>query len=91
MKDFEPVGIALIVGSTRPNRFADVPARWVERGAAGHPAMVLETLDLRDWPLPFLEEPTPPTVTGGVFSNPVAERCLAAARTAAAVIESIAE
>jgi NAD(P)H-dependent FMN reductase len=26
--------IGLIVGSTRPNRFADVPARWIEDGAA---------------------------------------------------------
>jgi hypothetical protein len=24
---------ALIIGSTRPNRFADVPARWIESGA----------------------------------------------------------
>jgi NAD(P)H-dependent FMN reductase len=74
MKASESVRIALIVGSTRPNRFADLPARWVEEGAAGHPAIELETLDLRDWPLPFFEEPMSPTMTGGVFSNPVAER-----------------
>lgn len=74
MKESEPVKIALIVGSTRPNRFADVPARWVEEGATGHPAIALKTLDLRDWPLPFFAEPAPPTMTGGVFTNPVAER-----------------
>jgi NAD(P)H-dependent FMN reductase len=74
MNESEPVRIALIVGSTRPNRFADVPARWVEDGASRHPAVALETLDLRDWPLPFFEEPMSPTMTGGVFSNPVAER-----------------
>lgn len=74
MRDSQPVKIALIVGSTRPNRFADVPARWIEDGAKAHSAMTLETLDLRDWRLPFFEEPMPPTATGGVFSNPVAER-----------------
>ena len=66
--------IALIVGSTRPNRFADVPAKWVAQGATGHPDIALETLDLRDWPLPFLEEPVSPVVSGGIFTNPVAER-----------------
>jgi NAD(P)H-dependent FMN reductase len=74
MNESEAVRIALIVGSTRPNRFADVPAKWVMDGVAGHSAVALETLDLRDWPLPFFNEPTSPTVTGGVFTDPVAER-----------------
>jgi NAD(P)H-dependent FMN reductase len=74
MNESESVRIALIVGSTRPNRFADVPTKWVADGAVGHSAIVLETLDLRDWPLPFFSEPIPPSATGGVFSNPVAER-----------------
>lgn len=26
--------VALIVGSTRPNRFADTPAKWIAAGAA---------------------------------------------------------
>jgi NAD(P)H-dependent FMN reductase len=74
MKDSDAVRIALIIGSTRPNRFADVPSRWIEQGVGGHSAIALETLDLRDWPLPFFEEPSPPTATGGAFTNPVAER-----------------
>jgi NAD(P)H-dependent FMN reductase len=74
MKDSQPVRLALIVGSTRPNRFADVPARWIEDGAKAHSAITLETLDLRDWRLPFFEEPIPPTATGGVFTNPLAEQ-----------------
>jgi NAD(P)H-dependent FMN reductase len=74
MNELDVVRIALIVGSTRPNRFADVPARWIEQGSADRSDMTLETLDLRDWPLPFFDEPAPPSATGGVFSNPVAER-----------------
>jgi NAD(P)H-dependent FMN reductase len=74
MKESDVVNIALIVGSTRPNRFADVPARWIERGSGERSDMTLETLDLRDWPLPFFNEPAPPTRTEGVFTNAVAER-----------------
>jgi NAD(P)H-dependent FMN reductase len=74
MRESDAVKIALIVGSTRPNRFADVPARWIEQGAAERSDLTLETLDLRDWPLPFLAEPLPPSATGGVYSHPTAER-----------------
>jgi NAD(P)H-dependent FMN reductase len=66
--------IALIIGSTRPNRFADVPAKWLVDAAAGRPDMTIETLDLRDWPMPFYEEPATALMTGGAYSNPVAER-----------------
>ncbi len=65
--------IALIVGSTRPNRFADHPARWIVKGAAERTDFTLDVLDLRDHPLPFFEEPTPPSRAKGVFSNPRAE------------------
>ncbi|MFL5577127.1 MAG: NADPH-dependent FMN reductase [Gemmatimonadaceae bacterium] len=70
----DTIKLALIIGSTRPNRFADVPARWVQEGAAARSDFMLEVLDLRDWPLPFYEEPASPLATGGTYSNPVAER-----------------
>ena len=66
--------IALIIGSTRPNRFADVPAQWLLRAAEQRRDVTIATLDLRDWPLPFFEEPASPAVTGGVYTNAVAER-----------------
>jgi NAD(P)H-dependent FMN reductase len=65
--------IALIVGSTRPNRFADVPARWIVKGAAARNDLDLTVLDLRDQNLPFYEEPVTAMHTGGAFSNPQAE------------------
>lgn len=64
---------ALIVGSTRPNRFADHPARWIEAGAAARTDFTLDTLDLREAALPFFAEPAPPSRTRGVFSDPAAE------------------
>lgn len=66
--------IALIIGSTRPNRFADTPVRWIADAAAGRRDLTLELLDLRDWPLPFYNEPASPLATGGAYSDPVAER-----------------
>ncbi len=65
--------IGMIVGSTRPNRFADTPAKWLLDGAAARTDLKLEALDLRDYKLPFFNEPAPPAYTGGVFTEPQAE------------------
>jgi NAD(P)H-dependent FMN reductase len=65
--------IGLIVGSTRPNRFADTPAKWLVEGAGARTDVKLEVLDLRDYKLPFFNEPASPAYTGGVFTQPEAE------------------
>jgi NAD(P)H-dependent FMN reductase len=65
--------VGLIVGSTRPNRFADIPMRWLVEGAAARRDLQLTVLDLRDFQLPFLNEPASPMAVGGVFSEPEAE------------------
>jgi NAD(P)H-dependent FMN reductase len=74
MLDGDAMRIALIVGSTRPNRFADHPVKWIQQGAANRTDVELEALDLRDWPLPFFDEATAPVSTGGTFSHPLAQR-----------------
>jgi NAD(P)H-dependent FMN reductase len=48
--------IALIVGSTRPTRFADKPAQWMLQQAQARDDMEVELVDLRDHPLPFFAE-----------------------------------
>jgi len=48
--------LQVIIGSTRPDRAADLVAPWVVRTAEGHGAFAVETLDLRDWPLPIFAE-----------------------------------
>jgi len=65
--------VGLIVGSTRPNRFADTPVKWLVEGAAARTDLRLEVLDLRDHRLPFLNEPASPAYTGGVYTQPEAE------------------
>lgn len=48
--------IALIIGSTRPTRFADKPAQWMLKQAQARQDMDVELVDLRDHPLPFFAE-----------------------------------
>jgi NAD(P)H-dependent FMN reductase len=93
MKESDAVKIALIVGSTRPNRFADVPARWIEQGSAERLDMTLETLDLRDWPLPFFNEPASPSATGGLWWARALgnARALAGERAETGIVASISE
>ncbi len=65
--------IALIVGSTRPNRFADRPAAWIVEGAKARSDFSLDVLDLRDQDLPLFNEPASPLFTGGSYTEPAAE------------------
>jgi NAD(P)H-dependent FMN reductase len=65
--------VGMIVGSTRPNRFADAPMKWVVEGAAARRDLQLAVLDLRDHRLPFFNEPASPAYTGGVYAEPEAE------------------
>ncbi len=62
--------IDLIIGSTRPNRFADTPARWIEKHASARSDFQMETLDLREHALPFLGEPAAAAIRGGVVVDP---------------------
>jgi NAD(P)H-dependent FMN reductase len=48
--------IAVIVGSTRPTRFADAPAQWILKQAQAREDMDVELVDLRDHPMPFFDE-----------------------------------
>jgi NAD(P)H-dependent FMN reductase len=48
--------IALIIGSTRPTRFADKPAQWMLGVAKARTDMEIELVDLRDYDLPFFNE-----------------------------------
>lgn len=49
--------LALVIGSTRPERFADKPADWLLERGSGRDDLTLERLDLRDFDLPFYESP----------------------------------
>lgn len=64
--------IGIVIGSTRDTRFADKPAAWLETFTRERGDMEFETLDLRDFPLPFFNE-----VASNAFApsqNEVAQR-----------------
>jgi NAD(P)H-dependent FMN reductase len=50
--------IAIIVGSTRPSRYADAPTEWMLKQVEARGDMDVEVVDLRDHPLPFFDEVT---------------------------------
>ena len=49
--------IALIIGSTRATRFADIPAQWMKAQIDARDDMTVEVVDLRDFALPMFDEP----------------------------------
>lgn len=64
--------IAIITGSTRPTRFADIPTAWIEAEARARGDLDVEVLDLRDYPMPFFDE-----VASNAWAptqNPVAQK-----------------
>src|SRR4051812_603800 len=48
--------LQVILGSTRSGRHADAVHRWLLPVAQSLGVFEIETLDLRDWPLPFFQE-----------------------------------
>ena len=58
------VTVSVIVGSTRPNRFAGEPAQWILEHLQQRPGVGARILDLKDFELPFFEESVTPIALG---------------------------
>ena len=54
--------IAIIIGSTRPGRVGEAVARWVFNLAKKRTDAEYELLDIKDFNLPLLDEPVPPSM-----------------------------
>ena len=59
--------IGIILGSTRPNRNGEQVAQWVYDVARKRSDADFELIDLRDYPLPHLDEGMPPSL--GQYEN----------------------
>jgi NAD(P)H-dependent FMN reductase len=66
-RDVIMIRIGIILGSTRPNRIGEQVAVWVLDHASGRGDAEFELVDLRDHPLPHLDEPMPPSL--GRYQN----------------------
>jgi NAD(P)H-dependent FMN reductase len=60
--------IAIVLGSTRPGRNGEAVARWVLEQASSRTDAQFELVDLRDHPLPHLDEEVPASM--GMYSQP---------------------
>src|SRR5207244_10276576 len=60
--------IAIIIGSTRPNRNGEAVAKWVYQVAKKRSDAEFELVDIKDFNLPLLDEPMPPIM--GQYSKP---------------------
>ena len=56
--------ISVIVGSTREGRFSEKPARWIFRQLKKREDVDARLLDLRDFPMPFFDQPVTPATPG---------------------------
>lgn len=61
--------IKVIIGSTREGRFGDKPAEWIFNILKQQEGIEAELLDLRDYPMPFFNEPISPMMVKGDYPN----------------------
>jgi len=68
------LNIKVIVGSTREGRFSDKAAAWIAEEIKKQEGVVVEVLDLRDYDMPFFNEPTSPSFKQEPYKNEAVAR-----------------
>src|SRR5436853_7539881 len=56
------IKLGIILGSTRPNRNGEAVAKWVYQIARKRSDAEFELVDIKDFNLPLLDEPVPPSL-----------------------------
>jgi NAD(P)H-dependent FMN reductase len=56
--------VGIILGTTREGRFGDRPAAWIKKLADKHGKVETEIVDLRDYQIPFFDQPGSPAYVG---------------------------
>ena len=56
--------ISVIVGGIRQGRFSEKPAQWILQQLHKREGIEARLLDLRDFPMPFFDQPMPPAIPG---------------------------
>ena len=71
--------ISVIVGSTREGRFSERPAKWIFQHLKKREGLHARLLDLRDYPMPFFDQPLTPAWPGRpAFQHEVVQKWTAA-------------
>lgn len=69
--------IQVIIGTTRQNRFSEKVAAYIYQEAKKKKGIEVELVDLRDYPLPFFDEPVSPSMlemTKHEYTNEVVKK-----------------
>jgi NAD(P)H-dependent FMN reductase len=71
--------ISVIVGSTREGRFSEKPAKWILQHLKKRERVDARLLDLRDFPMPFFDQPATPATPGrSSYANEMVQKWTAA-------------
>ena len=66
------LNIKVILGSTRDGRFSEKLVPWITEGLQSRNDVTYEVMDLRDYDMPFYDQPTSPAmVEDGAYPNDV--------------------
>ena len=68
------LNIKVIAGSTREGRFSDKAAAWIAGEIKKQKEVVVEVLDLRDYDMPFFNEPVSPSFKQEPYKNEAVAR-----------------
>lgn len=68
------LNIKVIAGSTREGRFSDKVATWIAEELKKQEEVAVEMLDLRDFNMPFFNEPMSPSFKQGPYKNEAVTR-----------------
>lgn len=85
------LNIKVIIGSTRQGRFSDKPAHWIFETLKKREGIDAELLDLRDYPMPFFDEPVSPSMIKEPYANEVVQKWTAKVKEADGFIICTAE
>jgi NAD(P)H-dependent FMN reductase len=69
------IKIKIILGSTRPTRFSEKVGQWIYEETKKKEDVGSEILDLKDYPLPFFDEPiSPAMIRDGEYSKEIVRK-----------------
>lgn len=70
----DTLNVKVILGSSRQNRFSELPGAWLMEQLKKRNDITAELLDLRTYPMPFFDEPITPSSKKDEYANETVER-----------------
>ncbi|MBI2670628.1 NAD(P)H-dependent oxidoreductase [Candidatus Woesearchaeota archaeon] len=66
------IKVQIILGSTRQGRYGEKVFKWINDLASKRKDFKVESIDLKDWNIPFLNDPMPPSM--GKYSDTIVQK-----------------